>query len=112
MNVLVTGAHGQLGRDLVPFLGQAGHQVITSIRQQMVFSKPSQVAEAVGALRPEWVVNCAAYTKVDQAESEAECAFRINRDSVAEPARATAACGGRILHLSTNYTFDGRQYAP
>lgn len=112
MKVLVTGSRGQLGRDLVPCLEQAGHQVTTATREQLDFSKPSQIAKTIGMLRPEWVVNCAAYTKVDQAESEAECAFRINRDSVAELAIATAAYGGRILHLSTDYIFDGRQYTP
>ena len=112
MKVLVTGAHGQLERDLAPCLKQAGQQVNFSIREQMAFSFPSQVAEVVDKLRPRRVVNCAVFSKLDQAVSEVECAFRINRDSVAELARATAAYGGGILHLSTDYIFDGRQSTP
>ena len=112
MRVLVTGATGQLGRELVRVFSRSGCELVTPSRQEMDFMVPGQVAAVVQGYRPDWVVNCAAYTRVDQAESEPGAAFTVNRDSAGRLAQAVAESGGRLLHVSTDFVFDGRQSHP
>jgi len=112
MKVLVTGATGQLGSEAAGRFRQAGHEVIATDRRTLDFLRPSQAGEVVRTLQPDWVINCAAYTQVDKAESEPEQTFTINRDTPAQLARAVAECGGRMLQLSTDFVFDGVQRRP
>jgi dTDP-4-dehydrorhamnose reductase len=74
--------------------------------------RPDQIRQTVAACKPDWVINCAAYTQVDRAESEAATAFRINRDGAEHLAQAVARSGARMLHVSTDYVFDGLQERP
>jgi dTDP-4-dehydrorhamnose reductase len=112
MRVLVTGATGQLGSEVVRDMQRLGHEVIAPPRAEMDFLDPDSVARQADRLRPDWVVNCAAYTRVDRAETESEAAFVINRDSPGRLAGAIARHGGRMLHVSTDFVFDGRQERP
>lgn len=105
MKLLVTGGGGQLATELVR---QAGiHQVIALARTELDITDAAAVFKAVGKVAPDAVVNAAAYTAVDRAESEAEIAFATNRDGPAHLATACAAHGIPLLHVSTDYVFDG-----
>ena len=112
MKLLVTGVTGQLGSDLVATLKGQDHEVIAADEERMNFLQPQQAALMVRAEQPDWVINCAAYTQVDKAESEPEAAFIINRDAPAQLARAVADYGGRFLQVSTDFVFDGSQTRP
>lgn len=107
MRVVVTGAGGQLGTDLVRRLRARGEDVVPLDLAQVDFATPATVAGAVAALGADWVINCAAYTAVDKAEDEPDLAGRVNRDSAGEVARGVAESGGRLVHLSTDFIFDG-----
>ena len=112
MRVLVTGASGQLGFEVAHGFARSGCEVIAPVRRELDFSHPGQVAESARALRADWVINCAAYTQVDRAESDAQQAFVVNRDSPGQLARAVADYGGRLLQVSTDFIFDGNQRRP
>jgi len=112
MRILVTGSTGQLGSEVLGAFSQSGHEIIAPVRQELDFLNPDEVADRVRRLQPDWVINCAAYTQVDRAESEVEQAFVINRDSVAQLAGAVAGYGGNLLQVSTDFVFDGEQSRP
>lgn len=112
MKLLVTGVTGQLGSDLVATLKGQDHEVIAADEERMNFLQPQQAAAMVRAEQPDWVINCAAYTQVDKAESEPQAAFTINRDAPAHLAQAVADYGGRFLQVSTDFVFDGSQARP
>jgi dTDP-4-dehydrorhamnose reductase len=98
-----------LGRDLVAAAERAGHEAIPLTRAQLDVTDAQAVAEAVGSADADWVVNCAAYTRVDDAEAEAEQAMRINGEAAGVVARAATAAGAKLLYPSTDYVFDGSQ---
>jgi dTDP-4-dehydrorhamnose reductase len=110
--ILVTGASGQLGREVVEEFASQGCEVISPTRQEMDFLIPEQVAEFARATQADWVVNCAAYTQVDKAESEAGDAHTINCESAGRLAAAVAEYGGSLLHVSTDFVFDGASSRP
>ena len=112
MRVLVTGATGQLGSEVAEAFRHSGHEVIAPGRKELDLSLPLQVAATAMQLQADWVVNCAAYTQVDKAESESELAFIVNRDSPEQLAQAVANYGGRMLQVSTDFIFDGTQRQP
>ena len=112
MKVLVTGVTGQLGSEVAARFRQLGHEVIAADRHVLDFLQPAQAAAVIRARQPDWVINCAAYTQVDRAESEPEQAFTVNRDTPAQLAQAVAAYDGRLLQLSTDFVFDGTQTRP
>lgn len=112
MKVLVTGAGGQLGHDVVAVLHRAGIEPLAPARRDLDVTRPETIADCVGAYRPDWIINCAAYTAVDRAESEADIAFAVNRDGAGALAAAAAGAGARLLHVSTDFVFNGRQSRP
>jgi dTDP-4-dehydrorhamnose reductase len=106
MRILVTGVTGQVGGALVSRLsGQ--HTVIAAARDTLDLSRPAAIARRLDELAPDVIVNPAAYTAVDQAEDERDLAFTINAESPAAMGRWTAARGVPLVHLSTDYVFDG-----
>ncbi len=114
MRVLVTGGGGQVARAVVAGAPRA-HQVFARSRAELDIGDADAVARAVTETRAEWVVNGAAYTAVDLAEDHAADAQAINATAVAVLARATSRAGCRLLHLSTDFVFDGqsnRAYLP
>lgn len=109
--ILVTGSTGQLGWELCRTLATQG-EVIAPQRDGLDLSRPETVAAVVRALCPDLVVNPAAYTAVDKAESEPELAFAVNAQSVAAMAEACASLGAPLIHYSTDYVFDGQSSDP
>lgn len=112
MKVLVTGGDGQLGTELCGRLRAAGHDTIAFTHREADFTQPETVRAAITAQRADWVINCAAHTAVDKAESEADLAYAINRDGAGALAEAVAGYGGRLIHISTDFVFDGAQSHP
>ena len=110
MKILVTGGHGQLGRSLVRRAG--AHEVIALDADQLDITEGSAIARSIDELRPEAVINAAAYTAVDKAEQEPERAFAINRDGAGLLARASRDAGIPFLHVSTDYVFAGDATTP
>ncbi|HMC64913.1 MAG TPA: dTDP-4-dehydrorhamnose reductase [Gemmataceae bacterium] len=102
MRYAVLGAAGQLGRALCPRLPG---DVVPLNRQQIDLTRPEMVRSALGELRPDIVINCAAYNLVNQAESELEVAFAVNAWGVRALAQACAERDCALVHFSTNYVF-------
>lgn len=110
LKVLVTGAGGMLAHDLVPALEAAGHSVTAANRADLDITDPGACAVAVAG--HDLVVNTAAWTAVDDAESNEPVAFAINAVGAANVARAAAAAEAPLLHVSTDYVFDGQATKP
>lgn len=102
MRIAVLGAHGQLGRDIVPRL--AG-EVVVLTRADADLADPASVRAKLTALKPDVVVNCAAYNFVDKAEAEPDAAFRVNADGVRHLADVCRESGAYLVHVSTDYVF-------
>ena len=111
MNVLITGAGGQLGQDCLRVLG-ASHAVQGLSSRELDITSPQQVEEAMDAFRPGAVINCAAYTAVDNCETEEEQCRAVNELGPRNLARACAAADCRLVHISTDYVFDGQKKIP
>jgi len=107
--VLIAGSGGQLGRALAARLGgsSALARVWAPPEDLLDITSPDRVREAVAAHRPDWVVNCAAYTAVDAAEKDRERAWLVNDTAVGILADAALEGGARLVHVSTDYVFDG-----
>jgi dTDP-4-dehydrorhamnose reductase len=113
MRVLVTGLQSQLARSLKE--KGAGHphlQLDFVGRPELELAEPGCAAAIVAERRPGVVINAAAYTMVDQAESEPELAFRINGDAAGEVASAAREIGAKVIQISTDYVFDGNADTP
>lgn len=108
MNVVITGANGQLGRELVRLGTSADFDVYPLDRQQMDIADENRVEQVFSRLRPSVVINAAAYTHVDQAEDEPARAYAVNTKGPAYLARYCAANGHVLIHISTDYVFDGQ----
>lgn len=111
MKALVTGANGQLGRALAASL-PAGMTHVALAHADLDIGDPGAVMTRVVAEAPDLVINAAAYTAVDRAESEEALASRINGDAPGYLARAAQAAGARFVHVSTDFVFDGRASSP
>ena len=109
MKLLVTGASGQLGRQLQRAVG--AHTVVAVDHGALEIANLGQVRDAVGAHRPDVVINAAAYNQVDQAETEPDAAFAANALGPRNLALAAAALGAAIVHVSSDYVFNGRKGA-
>ena len=111
LRVLVTGANGQLGQELLARGAGVDTTVVGLGRAELDIADPAAVDRALSEAVPDLVVNAAAYTAVDQAESEPDRAFAINADGPRHLARACAAAGLPMIHVSTDYVFDGAKAA-
>lgn len=112
MKVVVTGAAGTLGRDMVSEFQRRGHDVIAPDRARLDITDLRAVREAIGSLKADLVVNCAAYTDVDRAESEPELAMAVNGLGPRNLALGCEAQGAALMHISTDYVFDGEKEGP
>jgi len=101
-----------LGADLCAVLQQGGWDVVPADLTEFDLTDYAATAAFVSAHAPQTIINGAAYTAVDQAESDPETAFRANRDGAGNIARAAAAIGAFLFHLSTDYVFDGVKRGP
>jgi dTDP-4-dehydrorhamnose reductase len=110
MQVVILGGGGQLGQELARASWPAGCAVRSFSRAELDITDPAAVTRALAPA--ELVINAAGYTAVDKAESDAAAAFRINRDGPALLASACAGRGAPLLHISTDYVFDGTKSAP
>src|SRR5690606_16593698 len=110
--LLITGAGGQVGQELVARGGKAGFDVLALARGDLDIVDGNAVARAIATSAPDAVINAAAYTAVDRAESEPEIAQATNAAGAGHIARACAEVGIPVLHISTDYVFDGRGTRP
>jgi dTDP-4-dehydrorhamnose reductase len=111
VKVAIFGSGGQLGRALAAALATT-HDVVAVDHDRADIRHASAVADVVQAAKPDWVVNSAAMTHVDRCENHPLAAFEINALGARNVARACAAAGVRLLHVSTDYVFDGEKTSP
>lgn len=112
MRILVTGAGGMLGQDLASAANAAGVQCVGLTHGELDIADPAEVVAAVRAATPDVVVNCAAWTDVDGAESAAQAALAVNGDGAGNVARAAREMGAHTIHISSDYVFDGTKRTP
>lgn len=112
MRIEVIGSRGQLGRELMTHLAGTEHHGSGHDLEAVDIRDPGSVAALLDEVGPDAVVNCAAWTRVDAAETETEAAWQVNAVAPAVLARACAARGVLLCHLSTDYVFDGTATAP
>ena len=112
LRVLITGADGQVGRATATVAGNVSECRALG-RAALDITQPAQVEACIGEFAPDVIINCAAYTAVDAAEQNAELAARVNFEGPRNLARVAAARSGtRLLHISTDFVFDGRAGSP
>lgn len=111
MKILITGALGQLGTDCRQVL-QKEHEVTGIDIDDLDIGVLAEVRRALKQMRPDIVLNCAAYTLVDKCETERELAWSANVQGPENLARSVEELGGRLIHISTDYIFDGRKPLP
>jgi dTDP-4-dehydrorhamnose reductase len=109
--ILLIGANGQIGRELNHMLPRVG-EVTALDRSQLDLSKPEEIRNAIRSVGPQWIVNAAAYTAVDKAESEPSVARAINAEAPAVMAKEAKKFGAFLIHYSTDYVFDGLKTTP
>ena len=112
MKLFLTGGEGQLGTELIRLAAVAGVEIAAPTMAAMDLTDSATVEAMFAAFRPTAVVSAAAYTAVDRAESEPELAFAVNAAAPAHLARLCAGAGIPLLHVSTDYVFDGRKRTP
>ena len=111
MNIVITGAKGQLGRDCATVLA-AGNRVVGYGSRELDIGDREQVFSLIGTIRPEVIINCAAYTAVDACETNRDICDRVNSDGPGILAAACARFNTRLIHISTDYVFDGNRKVP
>src|SRR6476620_2707424 len=109
MRLLVTGGAGMLGQAVAAAATRLGHDVFALSRAELDIADADHVRRVVAAAEPRAVINCAAWTDVDGAETAEAAATAVNGDGAGNVARAAAETGARIVHVSTDYVFDGER---
>jgi dTDP-4-dehydrorhamnose reductase len=112
MKILITGASGMLGRDVAIVARNARHDVIALDRDQLDVTDPGRVERVIGREQPGAVINCAAWTDVDGAETSEKEARIVNGEGASFVAGAAAEVGAKVLYVSTDYVFDGSKGGP
>ena len=111
--IIVTGANGQLGRELqVLAPAYPAYAFVFADRAELPVDDRQKIDSFFATHNPSWCINCAAYTAVDKAEAEKEAAFRINGDGPGYLAAACRSHGAKLIHISTDYVFDGTSATP
>ncbi|MGW8464180.1 dTDP-4-dehydrorhamnose reductase [Pseudomonas sp. CLCA07] len=111
MRILISGQNGQVSRELQRRLGDVGELIVLG-RDQLDLAQPEQIRRQVQRVCPDLIINAAAHTAVDQAESEPALAFAINATGPGVLAEEALALGIPLIHYSTDYVFDGSKTAP
>lgn len=109
--LLVTGRNGQVGYELRRTLSTLGH-ILALGRDELDLSKPDQIRHQIETFNPDVIINAAAYTAVDQAESDVDSAMQINGTAPGIIAEAAKKVGAAVIHYSTDYVFDGSKTTP
>ena len=104
--ILLIGPNGQVGSEALPLLTTIG-KVVSLTRSELDLTDPNAIRAAVRQVRPRWIVNAAAYTAVDKAESDIQATFAINRDALGVIGEEAFRVGAPVLHFSTDYVFAG-----
>ncbi len=112
MRIAVTGKAGQIVSSLIERGAAAGHEIIALGRPELDLAYPASVARALEAAAPDAVISAAAYTAVDKAEGEQDLAFAVNGAGAGAVADAARVLGVPLVHVSTDYVFDGRLDRP
>jgi len=112
MRLLITGAAGMLGVDVRAAAEAAGHEAVALARAELDITDAPAVEDAVAGAEPEVVINCAADTNVDGAESDSDTAYAVNGDGAGNVARAARRAGVWVVQVSTDYVFDGAKRQP
>ena len=112
MNILVTGANGQLGREMQRLSAVSPNHYVATDLPELDITDRDAVLRAVGRSGAQVIVNCAAYTDVERAEEDAAAADLINHRAAAYLAEAALETGATLIHVSTDYVFDGRSCVP
>jgi dTDP-4-dehydrorhamnose reductase len=107
LKILVTGAQGQVGKELAHIADDKGYSVIAASRTELDITQEKNIGNYISKLQPDIVINAAAYTAVDRAEDEQDLAFAINRNGAKNLALACKKQNIPLLHISTDYVFDG-----
>lgn len=112
MRILITGANGMLAGAVRTELLARGHDLIALDRAALDVTDPNAVLATVRATRPDVAIQCAAYTRVDDAERDEAAAYRVNAEATASLAHACREVGARLVYPSTDYVFDGTATSP
>lgn len=112
MKVLVTGAAGQLGKDVVSLFRETGHTVIACDRDTLDITDQSACLTTLNEYKPDAVIHCAAFTAVDLAEQEVDAAYTINAVGTRNMVLASERVGAKFCYISTDYVFDGSSEHP
>jgi dTDP-4-dehydrorhamnose reductase len=112
MRILVCGAGGQVGHELVDRADAYGLEALGMTREQLDITDAGQIAGLISQLKPGMIINAAAYTHVDNAETHSEQAYATNRDGAARLAEAARQASIPLLHISTDYVFSGEARLP
>jgi dTDP-4-dehydrorhamnose reductase len=112
MKWLITGANGQLGRSFQEILTGQGFEYIALSKSELDISDAALTKDLISELKPSVVINAAAYTNVEKAESEQDSAFGINKVGAANIAIASKCIGAKLIHFSTDYVFSGTKNSP
>lgn len=111
MRIIVTGSKGMLARDMIPVLKE-NHEVLEFSKELLDITDLSKIEKILGNEKPDVLINCAAYTAVDRAESESEKAYLLNAKGPEILAKACHKAGARLVHVSTDFVFDGKTPRP
>jgi dTDP-4-dehydrorhamnose reductase len=111
MKIMICGGSGQVGNDCTDVLGNT-HDVISYDKHHLDITDSVAVDDAIKRLSPEIVLNCAAFTRVDECETKRELAWKVNAEGPGNLARSLQKTGGRLIHISTDYVFDGLRKPP
>lgn len=109
--VLVTGAKGQLGNKIIELLSDKMDIILTDTEEMDITNK-LQVHNAIKLSKPDYIIHCAAYTRVDDAEENKELCFKINAGGTGNIAEAAKKYGSTLFYISTDYVFDGNKNSP
>ena len=111
MKVMVLGTRGMLGSDLV--VGLSPHHAVVGVdKEEFDITDKEATSAAMGEIKPDVVLNCAAWTDVDGCERDPDRAFEVNAGGAGSVAMGAAGCGARLIYISTDFVFDGRKEKP